>query len=218
MKMSPIVGCFCLGLALGQRMTAQEHLTSPPEGASISPDKKWEYKCIEYGPGSCAPGIAQAGTTKVVLDLDQDVNGTESSEAQVVWAPDSQRFGFNYSPPHAHHTTYKTAALYQLRAEKWETLRSPEDELVKLARELLPKRLHKSNDELIPDIVKVRSWPDAGTAILLSAWHPWEYSSHSNPLSAAFLLTLKFDDNGDWKVVKKHRLSEKEIEKLGTED
>jgi hypothetical protein len=91
-------------------------------------------------------------------------------------------------------------------------LRSPEDDLVKLAKELLPKRVHKSPDELIPDVVKVSNWTDATTAILFSAWRPWQYDRRSNELEAAFLLTLKFNDNGEWKFVKKHRMSKHEIE------
>ena len=160
--------------ACGQPINAQESPSAGKENASISPDKQWEYKCAEYGAGQCAPEIVRTGTTQVALDLDQEleVHGPESSEARVVWAPDSKRFGFNYSPPHAHHTTYKTVAFYQLRAEKWVALRSPEDDLVELAKELVPKKVHKSRDELIPDIVKVHNWTDARTAILFSAWRP----------------------------------------------
>jgi hypothetical protein len=89
---------------------------------------------------------------------------------------------------------------------------------VKLAKGLLPKKVHKSRNELIRDIVKVRNWTDARTAILFSAWQPWQYSSHSNQLKAAFLLTLEFNEDGNWKIVKKHRMSEKEIEKSNSED
>jgi hypothetical protein len=145
------------------------------------------------------------------------VSGPYASKAEAVWAPDSKRFAFNHSPPHPHQTTYKTIAFYQLRGEKWVGLRSPEDDLVKLAKGLLPKKVHKSSDELIPDIVKVRNWTDAKTAILFSAWHPWRFSSHSSQLEAAFLLTLEFNENGNWKIVKKHRMSEKEIEKTDSE-
>jgi len=220
MKRSTVLSYFCLCVALGETINAQESPSTREDNGSISPDKQWEYKCIEYGAGECLPQIVKAGTTQVVLDLDQElgVHGPESSEARVVWAPDSKRSGFNYSPPHAHHTTYKTVVFYQLRADKWIALRSPEDDLVKLAKGLLPKKVHQSRDELIPDIVKVRNWTDARTAILFSAWRPWQYSSHSNQLEAALLLTLKFNENGNWNIVKKHRMSENEIEKFNSED
>jgi len=179
-----------------------------PTPYSISPDKQWEYK---------GGRIVKAGTTQVVLDLDQELE-VYDPEMEILWAPDSKRFGFNYGPLHAHHTTYKAVSFYQLRAEKWVGLRSPEDDLVKLAKELLPKKVHKSRDELIPSIVKVRNWTDARTVILFSAWRPWQFSTHSNQLKAAFLLTLEFDENGNWKIVKKHRLSQKEIEQFNSED
>jgi len=40
----------------------------------------------------------------------------------------------------------------------------------------------------------------------------WEESGSREP-EAAFLFTLKFDDAGNWKIVKTHRLSKKELEK-----
>jgi hypothetical protein len=89
---------------------------------------------------------------------------------------------------------------------------------VKLAKELLPKKVHKSPDELIPDVVKVTKWTNATTAILFSAWQPWQYDRHSNELEAAFFLTLKFDANGEWKFVKKHRMSKDETENVDSKD
>jgi hypothetical protein len=109
-----------------------------------------------------------------------------------------------------------------LRGEKWVGLRSPEDDLVKLAKEFLPKKVLESRNELIPAIVKVRNWTDARTAILFSAWWSWQLSSEpsSQPyqLGAALLLTVKFNENGDWNIVEKHRMSEKEIDKFNSED
>jgi hypothetical protein len=219
MKCSSVLSYLSLCVALGQPTNAQESPSTGRQNASISPDKQWEYKCAEYGVDQCAPEIVRSGTTQVAVDLDQEleVHGPESGDARVVWAPDSKRFGFNYSPPHAHHTIYETVAFYQLQEGRWVGLRSPEDDLVKLGRELLPKKVHKNRDELIPDIVKVRNWTDAKTAILFSAWQPWQYSSHSNQLEAAFLLTLDFNEDGNWKIVKKHRMSETEIEKFNNE-
>ncbi len=87
----------------------------------VSPDKQWEYECVEY------PRIVKAGTTQLVLDLDQElkVNGPDRRVADLLWAPDSKRFAFNYIPANAHHTTYETVALYQLRGDKWVALHSP---------------------------------------------------------------------------------------------
>ncbi len=87
--------------------SAQESDKEPaaPNPSSVSPDKQWEYKCAEYAPGEGAPEIVKAGTTEVVVDLDQDltVSGKDAKETEVIWTPDSKRFACNYSPVHAHH-------------------------------------------------------------------------------------------------------------------
>ena len=87
--------------------------SSSEQAESVSPDKKWEYKCAEYGLDQCAPEIVRAGTTEVVLDLDeeQQVHGPEARQAEVIWALDSKRFAFNYSPVHAHHTVFQSVAF-----------------------------------------------------------------------------------------------------------
>ena len=187
----------------------------------MSPDKQWEYKCVEYGAGECVPQIVKAGATEVVLDLDPElhVNGPDSREAEIVWAPDSKRFAFNYSPPHAHHTTYVTVAFYQLRGDKWVALHSPLDEvsersqLVQPLKEHLPKGFDPSQCAPNRDVLKLRNWADANTAILYAPC----YGRTSGQLEAAFLFTLKFDDAGNGKIVKTHRMSEKEVEEGGKE-
>jgi hypothetical protein len=176
----------------------------------LSPDKQWEYR-LDH-----SPQIVKAGTTQVVLDLSEDLNsrgedepvGSRVEEARVVWAPDSKRFAFNYSPLHAHHTTYETIALYQLRGDKWVALTSPVDshsgrtQLAQLAKEHLPKTSPNA------DVLKVLNWTDATTAILYakSVWV-------GRGAEANFLFTLKFDAEGKSKIVKTHRMSEKEVEK-----
>jgi len=61
---------------------------------------------------------------------------------------------------------------------------------------------------------EVRKWTDANTAILYAACHP----RRSGELKSAFLFTLKFDQTGNWKIVKTHRLSEKEVENIETKE
>jgi len=192
----------------------RESAAAAPNPTSVSPDKRWEYKCAEYGVGQCAPEIVKAGTAEVVLDLDEEVHGPEARQAEVVWASDSKRFAFNYSPPHAHHTTYKTVAFYQLRGDKWGTLHPPADEaseraqLTQLAGDHLPKstrerRIWRSSP--VNDTLKVREWTDANTVIVY-AYSAWDQ------LTAGFLFTLKFNEAGDWKIVKTRQMSTKELE------
>lgn len=182
----------------------------------ISPDKQWEYKCAEYGLGQCTPEIVKNGTTQVVLDLDEElqVHGPEADQAELLWAPDSRRFAFNYSPPHAHHTAYETVTFYQLRGDKWVALRSPVDEeseraqLAQLLKEHVPKGFNPRHCAPHSDILKVRNWTDPNTAILYAP----RYGRTSGQLETAFLFTLKFDDAGNWKIVKTHQMSEKAIQ------
>lgn len=98
---------------------AQESPSPADEQSSISPDKKWEYKATE---------ILKAATKEVVFDLDKELD-LYGPEMGIVWAPDSKRFGLNYSPLHAHHTTYQKVAFYQLLEGKWLALHSPADAL-----------------------------------------------------------------------------------------
>ena len=198
--------------------SAQESDKEPaaPNPSCVSPDKQWEYKCAEYAPGEGAPEIVKAGTTEVVVDLDQDltVSGKDAKETEVIWTPDSKRFACNYSPVHAHHTVFQSVAFYQLRGDKWVALHSPVDEgterlqLAQFGKGHLPKDFNARRCAPDRDVLKVRKWTDANTAILYAPC----YGRTSNELEAGFLFTLKFDDAGKWKIVDTHRISRKELE------
>ena len=188
---------------------AQEFSPVEQKTGSLSPDKKWQYNCGEYAPGYCYPEVLKAGTTERTVDLDQElsVNGPEARDAEILWAPDSKRFGFNYSPPHAHHTRFTTVAFYQLRGDKWVALRQLPDYLLRRRSDYLPKGFNPRQCVREWDELKLREWTDANTAILYAPCH-----GRSSDLPAAFLLTLKFDDVGKWKIIKAHQMSKKELE------
>jgi sugar lactone lactonase YvrE len=179
----------------------------------VSPDKQWEYRCVDGN----WPEIVRTGTTQVVLDLSQDQSVPHPAGAEVVWAPDSKRFAFNYSPPHAPHTSYETIALYQLQGDKWVALPSPvaetsEDaQLAQLAKEHLPKSGYLRHAELFRDILKVRNWIDSNTAILYA--HAVWVGKGSRSSEASFLFRLKFDLGGSGKIVKTQPISDQEVEK-----
>lgn len=190
-------------------------LSSPratPTPGTVSPDKRWEYKCTEYASGYCYPEIVETETTDRVVDLDQElsVTGSESRDAQIIWAPDSKRFAFNYSPPHAHHTRFTTVAFYQLHDDKWVALRNPQDYFLRRRPDYLPKGFNPKKCIQEWDELKLREWTDANTAILYAPCH-----ERSGDLKVAFLFTLKFDEGGNWKIVKAHQMSKKELEKEG---
>ena len=111
----------CLGLCA--QMHAQS--PSPSEVKNLSPDKKWEYDCpqsIEY---ECAPELLEAGSGDREVDLDGDLNvyGKYSKRSNIVWAPDSKRFAFNFPEPAAH-AFCNTVAFYELHGDRWEMLES----------------------------------------------------------------------------------------------
>jgi hypothetical protein len=207
MKRHIALGCFSGFVAFVQSITAQEPSPSP---TSVSPDKQWEYRCRD----GLWSSIVNTGTDKMVLDLSNELEVPYCQDAQVVWASDSKRFAFNYSPPHAPHTSYETIALYQLRGDKWMALRLPLDEtsertqLSQLAKEHLPKSAYPRHAEPSRDILKVREWTAFDTAVLYAPC----YGRTSGQLEAAFLFTLKFTDAGDGKIIKTRRMSKKELE------
>jgi hypothetical protein len=177
----------------------------------VSPDKQWEYHSAAHA------RIIKAGTSRTVLDLSEELDTDYPGSAKIVWAPDSKRFALNYKLP-CKHCTYDTIAFYQLRDDKWVALRALVDQasertqLAQLAKEHLPKSARRhGTPNAAHDLLKVREWIDANTAILY-AYSQWFVGDDQGDLEANFLFTLKFDAQGNWKIVKTHRMSEKEVE------
>jgi hypothetical protein len=155
------------------------------------------------------PRILDAATKQVVLE---NFNG----RGGVVWAPDSKRFGFNYSVHGRHGYTLESVAFYDLRGDKWEELGSPADDvsevsqLVQLLKGYRPKKFNPRDCSSNSDVLDLRDWTDASTAILYAPC----YRNDSEKVKAGFLFTLKFDAAGKWKIVKTHQMSEKEVENI----
>ena len=74
----------------------------------------------------------------------------------------------------------------------------------------LAKHLPKSA-RWVHDLLKVREWIDANTA-LLYAYSEWSVGDMGDFKEAHFLFTLKFDAEGNGKIVKTHQVSKKELE------
>jgi hypothetical protein len=195
-------------ISCGSTNAQESVLAQEPSPTSVSPDKQWEYRCAN----GVSPELVKAGTTQVVLDFSEDLDVSRGEEAEVVWAPDSKRFAFNYTRPSAAHTRYQSVAFYQLRGNKWVRLRSPVDDssermqLAQLTKERLPKSAYSN---MVRDILRLRKWADANTAIVYG-FAAWAGVSHGG--EASFLFTLKFDEAGNWKIVKTHQMSKRELE------
>ena len=180
-----------------------------PKGAS-SPDKQWDYRW----PLGKSPNILKAGTTQAVLDLSKDLKADRpfANEGMVLWAPDSKRFAFNYRAGSRHYTT----ALFQLRSNKWVPLRSPEAHdtskpleraMAAELRELgLPTKPDRQSLSDVTSVREVREWLGPAAAVLYCSSAEKVQSKKEgrerNKVGADFLLTLKFDAEGNWKIIK----------------
>lgn len=189
------------------------HALANDDDASLSPDKQWRYVIAD----DQFPEIHKTSAAQRALDLTaNDRSVPYPNDKEVVWAPDSKRFAFNYSPPHVPHSTYETTAFYQLRGEEWVLLSSlidedsSKDSFAELAKHL-PKGVHaprlwRADPNRV--VFKVRKWTDADTAILYVYSAGTTNGGGDSP--AAFLFTLKFDAEGKCKIVNAQKVSDKD--------
>jgi hypothetical protein len=234
-KRPAVLVCFSLCLILAQPTVPQELPSVEERSDSVSPDKQWEYKCVEYAGDiyhDCKPEIVRPGTSQLVLDLGEEleVHRPEAFQARIVWAPDSKRFALNYSPLHAHHTTYETIAFYQLRDDKWTALRAPEDAVVQFAKKHMAAKAHRSKDDLVPDVLKVREWADSATVTIYAIWYGQDFRDWTDSATGiiyaiwdgegsarrkvGYSFALRFVENGDWKIFKTRRLLSKDVKEF----
>ncbi|MGI8438116.1 MAG: hypothetical protein ACR2NX_14660 [Chthoniobacterales bacterium] len=148
------------------------------------------------------------------MDLSNTVEVPYCDSADFLWAPDSQRFAFNYSPPHPSHTTWVTTVFYQLREGEWVLQPAPIDEsapdsFARFAKHL-PKglRLPRVWKKIQPRLVfKVTKWTDAHTALL----YAYTTTGESEDASA-FLFTVKFGAADKREITASRQLKGEEIE------
>jgi len=203
---------------------AQAESSSPASTDSISPDKKWEYKPATHDRG---PQIVKAGTDEATGDLLDDCDiGSCGDSANVRWAPDSKRFAFDWGQGRAHQSSF-----YQLRNDHWEPVKpAPGEEASERAQrdiEAQLKRKGLSTEKLekkglylryIWSEEKLDRWIDANTALLYTGLRKViakreDPGEMSDGFGADFLFTIKFDAAGNWKIVKTHSMSQKEVDK-----
>jgi len=168
-----------------------------------SPDQKWEHV------GGDEPKIVKAGTNEVVLDLSSSCSGS------VDWAPDAKRFACYSGGGGRSHTIF----LYQLRGEEWKELEEPIDAVSEILNKAIAAQVKKSglskktDLRLIWEKWELRRWVDSNTAILYAGLHEAVRENVETRFDVDFVLTLKFDADGNSKIVKAHQMSVKEIEK-----
>ena len=201
----------------------QNAIDQQSDAKSLSPDKNWEYDCpasVEY---ECSPEVGKAGSDDIVVDLDGDLNvyGKYSKRSNIVWAPDSKRFAFNFSQPAAH-AFYETLAFYELHGDKWEMSESlananPISKAISraisggLAMERKKRHIKAKATGATEIVSKAHEWTDPNTVLVYAYEEDGEETGKT--VRVTFRFTLKFDDAGKLKIVKTQQLSEAESQK-----
>jgi NTP pyrophosphatase (non-canonical NTP hydrolase) len=81
-----------------------------------------------------------------------------------------------------------------------------------IAAQVKKRGLPKKTDlRLIWETLEVLRWVDSNTAIVYGGLHEVVRENPDTRFDVDFLFTLKFDAEGNWKIVKTRRMSEKEL-------
>ena len=221
MKTSTVLSCVCLCLALSQPVNAQQSASTSEGSSFVSPDKQWEYKAASAGEDA---RIVKAGSNDTAISL-VDACDIGCEHASVLWAPDSKRFAFNRGDGKE-----RLTSVYQLREGKWQQVQSlGEDDTIsrrtydivktQTKKKGLPKKtfLHMQWST-----ARAINWIDPSTVTIYSELamrvHRQDGEDVGEGFGADVLFTIKFDDSGNWKIVKTHQMSEKEAEKYQPTD
>lgn len=188
-----------------------------PSPSSVSPDKKWQYV------GGDAPKIVEADSNQVALQFSEGCSlGGFGENSTVLWAPDSKRLAFYSCGEGKEHLTL----LYQLRDARWVALETPGDgdELFERAGSIIEAQAKRKG---LPRktflhmqwwTVQPTRWLDSRTLVVYVSMGEVVHRNDGEYVGPGFganlLLTLKFDDADDWKIIKTHQMSQKEIKEF----
>jgi len=182
-----------------------------PTPESISPDRKWKYT------GGDTPKLVEAATNEVALEFSCSLGGSDFSAP--LWAPDSKRFALSCSGGKGDETS-----VYQLRDNRWaepDEAIGNGDEIFEQAGKILERQankrglrkgtfLHMNRWTVVAD-----HWVDPSTLVVYASLLETVHRNNGEFVGPSFgtdlLLTLKFDAGGNWKIVKTHQMSEKEV-------
>ena len=115
--------------------------------------------------------------------------------------------------------TLAPTSLYQLRGDQWKELKepSPEDDARAVAEKAIAAQVKKRGLPKKTDLRLIWGTVECvnGSILHRDSLCRLEEAVRENldeAFGAHFLVTLKFDEAGKWKIVKTHRMSEKEVE------
>jgi hypothetical protein len=221
MNTTTLLSCFCWCVAISDLINAQQSPSTDQSGGSISPDKLWKYS---PGNDDKPPQIVNVATKQNALNLDENCD-IGCTSASLLWAPNSKRFAFVRGDGKE-----RLTAVYQLREDKWVQLKAfgEDDEMAHRAynivkaqgdRKGLPKKtfLHQQWWTVEAD-----RWIDSNTLTIHTSLAMRVHRNDGEDMGLGYgsdhLFTLKFDDAGNWKIVKSHEMSGKESEKFHQQD
>ena len=204
--------------SLGSVFSETPAPSASPSPSSLSPDNKWEYS-----DGDTAK-LVKAGTNEVALEFSGQCNlGALGEHSALFWVPDSKRLAFYSCGAGKEHLTL----LYQLRDDRWVALTTlgDGDELFEQAGNMIEAQAKRKGLRKKTYLhmqwwtVKPERWLDSSTLTVYTSMAEVVHRDDGEYVGPGFgtdiLVTLKFDDAGNWKIVKTHQMSAKEAEAKG---
>jgi hypothetical protein len=191
--------------------------TPSPSPTSISPDKKWEYR-VEDDDSAV---LVRSDREKPVIKLSDPENdgSLKTKTGKLIWAPDSQRFAFNYQAG----GKYYSCDLYELTGTKWKKLPDLEKKagaVRKLMARAKQKQLKEAGAESvnpIEDVWRVLRWIDNDTFEALAYSEggvAMRDSGEAASLITGVLFTVKCDNRGNWNITGTRELNEEDAMKM----
>ncbi len=181
---------------------------------SVSPDGQWELRLIPAADEKGAAFvIVKRGTQQTAVALSEEAAGTFADASRIVWAPDSKRFAFHYKPGFR----VQYLQLFQLDGGEWRELDSPHeddatDAPIRRSVAAQRKKLKQPPDESgrpISEGCEVRRWLDPSTALLfVEKQETFQIKDELEQVGDGCFVTLKFEPNGEWKIIRSRLLSE----------
>lgn len=167
--------------------------------------------------------IVKAGTEEVAVEL----AGMNLKIGDVLWAPDSRRFAYNYQQG----GRYWACSVYELAGSTWKELPEFEEKATAVkssilrSEQLQRKRLGVSKDAYrrrISDTWKVRHWVDEDTLEVFAFSEGSvvvnKKAEDFDSLVTGVLSTARCDNKGGWKIIASHECSKAELKKIRDEE
>jgi len=191
--------------------------TPSPSPTSISPDKKWEYRVED---DDSAVLVRSDREESVIKLSDPEKDGSlKAKTGKLIWAPDSQRFAFNYQSG----GKYYSCDIYELAGTKWKKLPDLEKKaaavrkLMARAKQTRLKEAGAEHANPIEDVWRVRRWIDNDTFEALAYSEggvAMRGSGEAASLITGVLFTVKCDNRGNWNITGTRELNEEDAMKM----